>query len=147
MGLLASFMMVLGSLLFSILDVKLESVGSSDVDLDGQFLLARMSYDIRRASAVTVPASLGASASGLTLTISGVSYAYTSTSGNLNLTVSGDTQRLNSPGTSVSTFSVTRLGNPSGKASLEVTFSLTSNTVSLHQVAQTRTYQTAIDLR
>jgi len=147
MGLLGTFILVLSSLLFAILDVKLESVASSDVDLDGQYVLARLGYDIRRAAAVTLPGSLGVTANGLNLTISGATYSYATASGNLELTVSGTSHRLNSVGTSVSNFSVTRLGNPSGKNSLLINLNLVSNTVSLHQIPQIRNYQTTVNLR
>jgi hypothetical protein len=147
MGLLATFVAILGSLLFSILDVQLESVGSSDLDHDGQYLLARISYDIRRASSVSLPASPGQSASVFNFIASGVNYAYALDAGNLVVTSGGSTLNLNSFGTTVQTFSLTRLGNPSGKPSFRVSFDLESKAVSLHQKSQTRSYQTTINLR
>src|SRR5258706_11621238 len=67
MGLLSIFLIVLATLFTASIDVQTRSRTYSAVTNDSRFLLARLDYDITRASAVTTPAALGASASSLVL--------------------------------------------------------------------------------
>lgn len=128
MGLLSIFLVVLTSIFLSILDAQLRSETSSAVDVDGKFLLNRLSWDIHRASGIIVPAAAGQTSSQLTLTISGGNYAIASSSGALQLTTGGVSERLTGASTTLTGFSVTRRGNPNGKDTLTITFSLSSQT-------------------
>lgn len=147
MGLMAILLVVMGGIFFSVLDLQLESQGSSDVQQDGEFILARIGYDVRRASSVTVPASAGQTGNSLVLVIGGTSYTYAVSGTDLGLSVGGVTQFLTSYGSNISNFSVTRLGNPGGKASLDISFTLTSKTSTLNQIYQTKNYEEALTLR
>lgn len=146
-GMLAGFILVLGQLFFSILDSQLESQANSAVDTEGQYLLTRLSYDIRRAASLTTPAALGQTAATLVLDIGGTAHTYSLNGSNLTLTVSGNTYLLNSQTVSVTGFSVQRLGNPApAKPSVLVDLDITSETVSLHQQSKTRSYQISVNL-
>lgn len=148
MALLSGFILILGQLFFSILDTQLQSQSNSAVNAEGQFLISRLNYDIRRATSLTVPAALGQTDTSLSLVINGVAYIYTISGSDLVLTVSGISQPLNSRSVSVSDFRARRLGNPDpSKPSVLVDFSITSQTVSLNQNAKTRSYQTTVNLQ
>lgn len=127
MGLLGIFLVTFSALFVTSIDVQNRSSGYSAVDADGRFVLARLNYDIARASAVTTPASLGGSASSLTLTISGGSYTYSVNSGRLQLASPAVTDYLTSNADTISGLSFTKIGNVSGLESVQYTFTLTSN--------------------
>jgi hypothetical protein len=131
----------------SILDVQLESESVSSVETDGSYLLARFQYDLHHASSVTQPVSPGDSGSTLGFVVSGDPYTYSVTDGALSLTTPLGTDRLNTQGTRVSDFNVTRIGNSLGRPTIRIGFNLTSNTLSLSGKTQTRSYLTTVSLR
>ena len=147
LGLVSVFLVVLTGLFVSIIEAQLEQSAGSAVDQDGQYLLARLNSDIRRAQSITSPATLGETAYSLSLNIGGVIYTYSLDAQKLQLTVSGNSYPLNSYGSNTSGFSVTRLGYATGKPTVGIDFSLTSTTVSLHQQPQNRSYHTTVGLR
>ncbi len=126
MGLLSIFLVVLTDLLIQTLDVRTKSTAVTYVDSDAQYIQNRLQYDLRRASAVTSPATVGATASTLTMTIAGLSYSVASQSGNLVLTHAGVSQALNTSDTRLVSFSVTRIGNGTGNDTYQITTSLAS---------------------
>ena len=71
MGILAALLGILSQILASALAVQVESQTASSVHSDGRYLLSRLTYDVRRASNITSPASAGLTSPTLTLTISG----------------------------------------------------------------------------
>ena len=76
MGILSVFLVILTQIFQQSLDVQLESSASSSVNLTGNFLLHRLEYDIRRASAITTPGAAGQTTSTLSLVIGGVTHTY-----------------------------------------------------------------------
>ena len=126
MALLAMFLTMLTSLFVRAVDVQTKSEAYAATVGDGRFIMARLDYDIARASAVTVPASLGGSGSSLAITVNGSSYTYALSGGNLQLTDNVGTANLNSSGTRVSGLNFQRLGNTGGKDSIRYSFTLTS---------------------
>lgn len=147
MGLVSVFLTMMGQVFFSILDLQLESKASSDVQQDGQYILARMGYDVRRATAVVTPGTAGQAGSILTLTIGGAAYTYSVNGGDIQLTTGGVTQNLTSFGAKIDNFWVTRLQNPGGKPSLNISFTLTSRDVNLQQRSEVKSYQQSLTLR
>ena len=133
MGLMAAFLTVLTSIFLSALDVQTQSEATSSVEDDGRYILSRLVYDIHRASSVTVPASNGQTANSLSLNVG----TYTLSGGKLQINGSDN---LNSYATTLSSFSVTRLGNSGGKPTLTISFSLKDN-------SETKTYQTTVSMR
>lgn len=147
LGLLAGFIAILTGILLSVFDIQLESAAGSAVDHDGRYILARLAYDIRRADAITSPAAAGSTSTTLGLTIAGSPYTYSVSGTDFQLAAPAGTANLTGLDSQISSFSVTRLGNPSGKHSLQITFTLTSAVTSVNQRPQIRNYQTTVDLR
>ena len=146
MGLMSIFMLVLTDIISAVGDVQVESEATSAVSQDGRFILARLSYDIGRASSVTTPGSLGSTTSSLVLVIGGVTYTYALSGGNLQLSVSPNTDNLNGADTTISSFTVQRLGNAGGKETLTVQFTVTSVAVR-DSGAEVRTFTTTVGRR
>src|SRR3989344_3800829 len=138
MGILASFLGILTQIFHSTIDVELESTSTSHVNLGAEYLITRMGYDIRRASSITTPSSAGATTSSLVIVIGGDTHTYSVDTGHLILTNSSGSDFLTGTGTTVSDFTVTRLGPSIGKSSLRVSFTLTSVTTTTSGIAQSR---------
>lgn len=146
MGLLSIMLSVLTMLFSSILDTSLESRATSAVEQDSRYLLARLSYDIHRASSIVSP-PLGSSSASLQLLIDGATYTYTASSdGELDLTTALGTDDLVGADASLSALQFTTIGNATGKPLVQVSFSLTSK-VTRVEGAESRTYQTVIGTR
>ncbi len=146
MGLLAIILSVLTSLFVSVIDTQLESQATSSVDQDGRFILAKLSYDIRRATSIAIPATLGAQGSTLQIIVNGVSYTYALNGNTLELTNNQGTEKINSPNTTVSNLFFRRLGNTlGGKNTVEIQFTVTS--IITKPDVETRSYKTTVGLR
>ncbi|OGH23525.1 MAG: hypothetical protein A2698_00670 [Candidatus Levybacteria bacterium RIFCSPHIGHO2_01_FULL_42_15] len=148
MGIFAILLIVLFQIFTSIIDVQLESGATASVAQDGRFLLVRLAYDISQAQAVTNPSSLGAQASSLQVTINGTTLTYSVTDGILNLTNGSTniTNALTSIDTTISNLRFTRLGNPAGKDTVQVAFTLRSRTVK-QGGTESQVFQTTVGLR
>lgn len=146
MALVAIFIITLTDIFSSTLAVRTESEATSAVDEDGRFILARLIYDINRAQTVTAPATLGTTTPNLDLTIPGTTYAYALNASNLQLTENGQPNNLNSSESSISNLSFQRIGNPLGKPTLKIQFTVASKTQRA-QGAETKTYNTTVGLR
>jgi hypothetical protein len=119
-------MIILTSMFSAALEVQSESNTSSVVVEDGRYILARLSYDIQRADAVTTPATIGATTTSMGLTISAVANTYAISGGNLQLTNGSGTSNLNGNGTTISALSVQRIGNAGGKDTIRLSVTVTS---------------------
>ncbi len=149
MGLLTVVLGILTTVFVDSLDVQLESEADSSVSQDGNYILAKLAYDIHRATSITSPPTLGGTNTSFQINIGGVDYSYSLNGGNLEVNDGVITNTLNSYSTNVSNFSVTRLGNSgSGKVenSLRISFTLTSKTLK-NTGAKTKDFQTSISLR
>lgn len=146
MGLLSIFLVILFDLFSQIISTQTRSVAVSLVQTNGNFLLSKLTHDINQATAITIPLSLGSSASTMTLTIGSTNATYSVINGRLVMTDSSGTFNLNDVDTTLSDFVVTRLGNSGGKAGLKIIFTLTSNVVDNSNI-KTKTYQTFATLR
>lgn len=147
MGLLSIFLVVLTSLFSQIISVQLESKSVSSVEEDGRYLLNRLTYDIRRASDITTPASIGGSGSTLALVIDGSTYTYSLNNGNLQFVSPAGTDIMNSIDTRISNLDFQRVGNVSGKNTVVVSFTITSAIQRMGQEAETKDIQTTIGVR
>lgn len=143
------FSMLLGMLLTvfsSILSVQLESEASSSVTMDGTYILNRLSYDVGRAQSIVLPASPGQSGNTMEVFIDGQSYTYQESNGTLTLVAGSAIDTLTGVGTNLSLLSFTRLGNPNGKHSVRVSYTLTSSTRTF-QGPRVQSFQTTMTLR
>ena len=150
MGLLIILIVILSRLFSSILDVQLESQSSSSVDLDGKYILSKLTYDMRamQASApyndtIATPASPGLSGSTLTFKVNSVNYTYTQNNGNLELTNNNGSNNLNSTDTTISNLQFTRIGTGTSTDTIRVNFTLTSK-ITRKPGPESRTFQTTI---
>jgi type II secretory pathway component PulJ len=146
MGLLAAFLVVLMTLFISIVNVQTKSAGNSAVMQDGKFLMARLNYDITRATAISTPNALGASTSTLVMTIAGNTYTYVLNGVNLQLTDGLGTANLNGNRTTISNLNFQKLGNVSGKESIRYTFTVTS-AIKETGPNDTQTYTSTVERR
>lgn len=148
MGILSILLTVLTSVFTSVLDVQLESNAASSVEQDGNYILARFAYDIHRAQSINIPAANGITSDSFEIVVDGVSYTYSvDASNNLILTDNLGANNLNNYGTTVSGFSIQRLGNAGGmENTLRINFALTSKTrrISGYEI---KNFQTNLSLR
>jgi hypothetical protein len=141
-------LVILTSIFVSALDVQLESQATSSVEQDGNYILARMEYDIHRAQNINIPASNGDISNSFQIVIGGINYTYSLDIGN-NLILTDDlgANNLNNYGSSASAFSVQRLGNVGGvEDTLRISFTLTSKT-KRSSGYEAKNFQTNISLR
>src|SRR3990172_2789819 len=92
-----------------IIETQLESQSTSSVLVDGQYILNRFNYDIKRAKNIVSPLT-GGQSSTLQLSIDTTTYVYTLTNGNLTIASSGAqaSDQLNSTNTNISGLNFTR---------------------------------------
>ena len=148
MGILSVLLMMLTSIFISALDVQSESQTTSSVEQDGNYILARLSYDIHRAQSINIPTANGVTNNNFQIIIGGVNYTY-SMDGNNNLILTNNlgVNNLNNYGTSVSAFSAQRLGNAGGiENTLRITFTVTSRTKRISGF-EVKNFQTNLSLR
>ncbi len=146
MALMGIFLVIITDIVSATMDVQIESTATSAVSEDSRFLLARLDYDIGRATAITTPSSLGGSSASLVVTIGGVAHTYALSGGNLQLTNNNGTSNLNSNETTISGASFQRLGNSGGKETVRVSFTVTS-TAQTDQGADSRSFTTTFGRR
>lgn len=145
-ALMSVLIMVISRIFISALDVQIQSEAVSSVDQDGRFLLSRLQYDISQADEVLVPAAFGEPSESLVLRKNGVNTLYDLTGDVFEITDDVDTQRLNSIGTKVSGLSFTKIGNPTGKPTIQIEFTLRS-AVEEAGGPETKDFKTTIGLR
>lgn len=148
MTILSALLTILTSIFVSALDVQSESNATSSVEQDGNYILARLAYDIHRAQSINIPSVNGATNNNFQIVVSGVSYTY-SVDANNNLIVTNNLgeNNLNNYGTSISGFSIQRLGNTGGvENALKINFTATSRTKRVSGYEQ-KDFQTNLSLR
>jgi Tfp pilus assembly protein FimT len=148
MAILTVLLTILTSIFVSALDVQSESSAVSSVQQDGNYILARLDYDIHRAQRINIPATNGATGNSFQIAIAGVNYTY-SVDGNNNLVLINNlgNDNLNNFGSSVSDFSVQRFGNAGGvEDTLRINFTITSKEKRVSGF-EIRNFQTNLSLR
>jgi prepilin-type N-terminal cleavage/methylation domain-containing protein len=149
MGILAILISVLSSVFGSIVDVQLQSGATSSVDQDGRYIMAKLTHDVKSASAMILPANPGDVTDTLQITINSINYTYGLDSNN-NLEVtddgSGTSDMLNSYDTSVSNLSFTRIGSGDNNDTVNVSYTLTSRTKDENGQVESETFQTTLGM-
>lgn len=146
MGLLSVLLVSMTALFSSIIDSRLEAESKSAVEQDGDYLLARMFYDISRADTITTPATSGSSSSSLLLVIGGITYTYQIASNKLQLTNNLGSNILNGESSNISNLSFTRNGLVGSSSTVTMSFTLTSST-SANKGYETKNFSTTVGLR
>ncbi len=144
-ALVSLILVQLSSLFLSILEAKSQSQALSAVERDGQYILTRLAYDIKRSSSIEQPSSLGETMSGMELSIDGQIYSYAVANNQLTLSIQNVPQVLNYD-TEISNFSIQRLGNPGGKHALRVSYQVTSPIIQ-NAGLESREFQSTIGIR
>ena|SRR3989344_2950646 len=146
-GLLTIFTTIMVEIFTSILKVQLTTQSTSALTQDSRFIMSRLAYDLGNASAIAVPADLGQTANSLQFTGGGVVYTYSlDANGNLLITSGGISSKLNGLDTKINSISFHRVGNPGGKPTVQVIFTLES-LVTEQSGVRTQTLQTTYGLR
>lgn len=148
MGILTVLLTILTSIFVSALDVQSESQATSNVEQDGNYILARLAYDIHKAQNINIPSGNGETSGNFQIVVGGVNYTYSvDVNNNLILTNNLEANNLNGYGSDVSNFSVLRLGNI-GKVedTLKINFTVTSRTKRISGI-ETKDFQTNLSLR
>lgn len=149
MALLSIFLLTLTDIFTSILDVQLESDATSAVEQDGRFLLSRFSYDINRASSITIPSAIGSSSNSLSIVIGGITYTYALGGSNLGLTNNLGTSNLNGSDTAISGLTFQKIANSTiagTKETIKINFTISSITQRT-QGPEIRNFQTTVGRR
>lgn len=147
MALSGVFLAMTGQLLKSAIDFKLETTSSSAADLAGQFIYNRISYDLRRASSILVPASAGGTGTTLSLVINGQTHTYTLLNNRLLLTTPNGVEDISDSGVIVENFTVTKTGVDPQTPGVKLEFSLESVDVTGGDIAQQRDWEFAYTIR
>ena len=145
MGIFSILLTVLLQLFGGILSTHTESQATSAIDQDGNFIMARLAYDIHNSSSIGGSNCSWAtgSVSPCTLVLDGGTY---SISGGV---LSFGTERVNGVGTTLTSLSFTTLGNSAAgsKKSVQITFTLQSTALRQGNRNQTQDYQTTVQTR
>lgn len=146
MAIFSMLLTILLQLFASIIDIQLESQTRSSVLQDGKFILQRLTYDIRRAQNINIPASPGEQSSILQLVVDGINYTYAQNGSDLTLADNMGIDSLNSTETTVSNVSFKRLGIVNGKNSIQISFTLTSS-IQRRQGPKQKTFNLSVGTR
>lgn len=146
MGVTTILLVMMTDVFASLAKVRTESEATSAVAQDGRFILARLEYDILRASSVTTPALLGNSGNTLALVIGGVTYTYSVSGNNFQMVNNLGPDNLNGSETNISSFSVQKIGNSGGKETIKISITVTSKAVQ-SSGSESKTYTTTVGRR
>lgn len=132
MGIFSIVLLSLMNLFGSIVDVQVESESYSSIDLDGRYILTKLSHDFQSADSsdplnndIVTPAT-GSAGPVLKIKINSVLYTYSaSTSGSLQL-VTPTLNDLTSSDSSISALLFERIGTGGNKDTIRVSFRLKS---------------------
>lgn len=147
MGISAVLVLVLSQILYSSLDVQLESTGASGVSQSADFILSRWQYDLHQARAILTPATPGQTSSALSLNVNGNTYTYSILNNQLLLTTPLGVDLLTDAAISATNFTVTRIGNGNNDDTVRLNITLTSLTSLATGQTQSRVLQTSLSLK
>lgn len=132
MGILTVLLLVLTQIFVSVIDSRLESESLSSIEQDGNYIMARLMYDIERSTNIITPATPGAHGSTLQIVVDGVTNTYTLNGSNIQLTNGAGTDRLNGYDTTISSLDFKRVSTDSAitspKDSILVNITVVSQT-------------------
>ncbi len=142
MGIFGTLLVVFTHFFLTVLDIKRESEAISYTAQDARFILQRLTYDIKNATSITTPSSLGSQGSSLVLVVNGSTNTYTLTGSTLTL----NGVRLHSFNTDISAVTFRRLGNTNGKNALQIAYTVTGK-VRKSSGLKSTIIQTAVAIR
>ena len=149
LAIFSMLLVVMFQLFTAIIDVQLESSGSSSVDQDGLYILSRFTRDIQRANSITTPVA-SSSASTLAVVISGDTLTFAQASSNLTLSDAalGTSNQLNGEGTTISNLLFSRLASSqsAGLEAITISFRLTGK-AKARSGQEVKDFKTTIGIR
>ena len=156
--LLSIILLIVVDLFFRISENSLESSSKSAVEIEGEYVLNRIAYDIHRFDTVggdilLGPLDPGDSTPWLIITIDGVNYIYVQDPGIFtgNEIVFGESfvvaDRLTSNSVRVSELSFTHISNPGGKPTIKVDFTLHSTKPFKNGDFEARNFESVFSIR
>lgn len=146
-GILGILIVVLTQVFGSIIALRFKNEATSAMAQDSRYLIARLSYDVARASAITVPA-VGDSGSLLSLLIGGRLYTYELSNGAVMLSVDGGPpSALTGVNTSLSSLSFTHYPDLGGKKMVNLDLVINSNIIAPSITSQSRHLITTLATR
>lgn len=125
-GIMTVLLMILTQVFLQTLEMRLAAEAESAVTQDVRYIFSRLSYDMSRADAVTVPGNWGENGSSLTLDVGGEDYIYTLDQGNLTLSNDSGGSQINSVTVVVDSVMFTKLGEIDGKDSVQMSLEVSS---------------------
>lgn len=146
-ALLSIILLIIVDLFLRISEASLESTAKSRVEAEGEYVLNKLTYDIRRADGINQPPTPGDSRSFLALVIDGDIYIYF-TSGSTILIGRWPSEIYSLTGNSVSAspLTFTRIQNPGGEPTVRISFNLES-TDTTKQGVKSKDFETVVSLR
>jgi Tfp pilus assembly protein PilW len=146
MGLMAIFITVLLGIFTAALKTKLTTQSTSNISQDSRYILSKLSYDINNADSVTSPI-LGATNDSLQIVTSGSVSTYAINGGNLVKTADGVSANLNGMDTQLDSISFKNIGNPGGKPTIQIVYTVRSKIIIQGGGTETQTINTTIGTR
>ena len=141
-----SLLLVITDIFSSLLDKSRESVSFSEVETDAKFINQKLLNNFSSATDILVPSLLNQPTTSLSFLANSTSYSYFLSGSNLLINEGGIINRLNSYGTQVNNFTVTRLGNSGGKSLLKISYDLRS-TIILPKGYEQKTVKLTLGIR
>lgn len=129
MGLFSIIVVIMLQIFVAMLDVQLENKSSSSIDIEGDYLLARLSSDMGLAKTINQPSVIGSASATMNITLQdNTIYTYSLNGTSLQLNDLVNTDNLNGSETQISNLSFIQLGKINGKNSIKIHFTITSTT-------------------
>lgn len=126
MGLFSIVLAILTSLFSILIQENLTVKGVSAVESDSAYILARLQYDMDRASDILTPATNGESSDTLQLQIDDTDYSYSVSNDSLMFTSPLESVQLQSVRSRVTQALFERIGNVGGKPTIRISIILES---------------------
>lgn len=147
MGIFSILLLVLMQLFGAILATHAESQATSGLSQDGNYILSRLSYDIRNATATSISVT---SPTQLQMTVNGVATTVSLSGNTLSEVVGGTSYALNSVNTNVGSVAFIKLGNATAGSKPTVQILLTLKSTTLRPgstTTQSETFETTTGTR
>lgn len=146
LGLMSIFIVILMGIFTAALKTKLVTESTSGISQDSRYILSKLSYDINNADSITSP-GLGSTSATLQTVASGSASTYGLNSGNLVKTVGGVSTNLNGIDTQLDSISFKNIGNPGGKATIQIVYTVRSRIIIQGGGTEAQTVNTTVGTR
>jgi prepilin-type N-terminal cleavage/methylation domain-containing protein len=147
MGVMSILMVILFQVFGSILTMKLRSEATTAVAQDSRYLLTRLTYDISRASNITLPTALS-SGSSLGLLIQGSTYLYELDGVTLTLSIDGAAaEAVTSIGSKITSLNFTHFADMGTKKSVQINLTIAPTIIQPGGITGERLLTTTVGTR